>query len=162
MPGVGDVLEREEAWFLDPNLGLPGLRVDQGGPFDVVAAQVRRVAQAPAQLFLGLTETRTTRPAKNSATRLEHDLVALAIWAAARGGTRANLDQALLDDALDRVELRVRGPEGDRGHGGRWWQVSEARVALPTLPQVLAFGDAVGSLGAAYTRSVTWTCVEWV
>lgn len=162
MPGIDDVLEREEQWFLAAVPGLPPLRVVDGGPFDIVAAQVRRAAQAPAQLFLGLTDTRSTKPAKNSATRLEHDLVALAIWAAARGGAQANLDQGLLDDALERVAQRVRGPEGDRGHGGRWWQVSGLRVALPTLPQVLAFGDAVGALGAAYTRSVTWTCVEWV
>jgi hypothetical protein len=161
---VADVLEREEAWFLDATLGLPPLLASAGGPFDIVAAQVRRVAQGPRQLFLGVTESRETRPAKNSPMRLDHDVVALCLWSAVKGGARAHLDQAVFDDALSAVVARVRGPGdiGDATHGGRWWLVSDARVALPTLPQVLAFGDAVGALGAAYVRSVTWTVSEWV
>ncbi|MCA1572823.1 MAG: hypothetical protein LC798_21525 [Chloroflexi bacterium] len=156
----GDVLDREEAWYQEVHAGLPPLVADQGGPFSTVAASIRRLSQGSHQLFLAHVDT-TDRNMSHEDVRHDHQVAAVVLWAAIGGGARAHQDQARLDDAVSAVLDRIKGPAGDRGHGGRWWAVSDARAAPPLPAQLLNWSDAIAAAGAAYVVQCSYTCTEW-
>ena len=160
--GYAEALTAEEDWFTSPLVGVPPLIKEDGGPFDVCAAQVRRLSQAPRQLFLGHTRSTDGRQSKTPDHRIDHEIVALVFWSAIGAGARAHRDQAELDAAVERVLARIRGLQGDSTHGGRWWGVGEARVEPPNPATLLAFSDAAGAVGAAYQVSVRYTVVEYL
>lgn len=155
-----DALAVEEAWFTSPLVGVPVLVAEDGGPFDIVAAQVRRLSQARRQLFLGHGPTTSARGSKTGDRFVTHEVVALVFWSAPGAGGRAHEDQASLDEATERVLARVRGPVGDYTHGGRWWSVGEARVEPPNPATLLAFRDAAGAVGAGYELAVKYSVTE--
>lgn len=156
-----DALVDEEAWFLaDLSVdGIPGLTKDAGGPFDVVAAQVRRLQQKPRQLFLAHDTSRDARGSKDS-RRLDHDLMALVLWPY-RNAQAMHEDQDRLDAAVDAVLARIRGPLGDRTHGGRWWIVGDSRVEPPNPSTILTFADAMAAVGTAIEVVVRWTVTAY-
>lgn len=153
-----DALAKEEAWFASDlsAQGVPGL----SPPFDVVASQVRRLSQARRQLFLGHSRSTDGRRSKAGDHRVDHEIVALVFWAAVGAGGRAHEDQDRLDEAVERVLARVRGPAGDYTHGGRWWSVGEVRVEPPNPATLLAFRDAAGAVGAGYELAVRFSVTE--
>lgn len=157
-----DVLDTELEWFRLDLAGedLPPL-VKPEGPFVVVERDVRRLAQARTQLYL--TRGPTTQPkGSKTTTRLDHEVVALVLWAATGAGARAHQDQESLDAAVAKVVARVVGPEGDVGHDGRWFKVGPVTTQPVGLEGLLRWGDAIGAAGAAYTVAVRWTVSEFV
>lgn len=154
------VLDLEEAWFLDSSLGLPPLAAADGGPFGVVAAHVRRLSQHPRQLFIGHGPTTDLRRSKAGDRLVRHEIVVLVAWPSVGAGHRAHEDQARLDDAVDAVLARVRGPVDDIGHGGRWWGVADARVEPPNPATILAFRDAIGAMGGGYEVAIRYSVLE--
>jgi hypothetical protein len=157
-----DVLDVELEWFrLDlANDDVPPL-VKPDGPFMVLERDVRRLAQARTQLYL--TRGPTTQPrSSKTTTRLDHEVIALVLWAATGAGARAHQDQEPLDDAMAKVVARVLGPDGDVGHGGRWFKVGPVSTQPVGLEGLLRWGDAIGAAGAAYTVAVRWSVSEFV
>lgn len=159
-----DVLAREESWYLEDLLaqGVPALiQEDQGGPFQVVAANPRRLSQGRNQLWLASAESTQGKGSKSD-TRWDHDVTAIVLWSALQSTVRANEDQEDMQAAVGRVAARIAGPPGDRGHAGRWWQIGPLRVAPPSPMQLLTFGDVIGGLGAAYQVAITYRVTEWL
>jgi hypothetical protein len=156
-----DALDSEEAWFTSSVAGLPAL-LEPAGPFDVVSAGIKRLSQAPRQLFLGHGPTTDRRQSKDSDRRVDHEIVALIFWPSTVASTRADEDQEALDDAVDKVLQRVRGPaDDDSTHGGRWWHVGDARVEPPNPATILAFADVQGAVGRGYSVAVRYSVTEW-
>jgi hypothetical protein len=155
------VLDVEADWYgLDlSGVNVPPLLKDQGGPFDVVGPHVRRLAQARHQLYLTHGPAREM-PGSKDLTRLDHEVVALVLWAATGAGARAQVDAAGVDDAVDRVIRRVLGPAGDLNHGGRWFSVG-AVTAEPSNPlDALRWSDVIGAAGAAHVVVVRYSVAE--
>ncbi len=161
MPGVGDVLERETAWYLQAVPGLPVLVGDPDGPFHVVASQVRRLTQHRNQLYLGILSSVEGRGSKNGARRIDHEITALVLWGRRQSGARAHVELDALDDALERVVQRVQGTPELPKHDGRWWMVSPTTVEFPAPTTILAFADVIGAADPAHLRSVRYTVTEW-
>ncbi|HJV09472.1 MAG TPA: hypothetical protein VJ653_07315 [Acidimicrobiales bacterium] len=158
-----DALDREAEWYgLDlVDDGIPALASADGGPFDVVATHVRRLAQAGHQLYLA--HGPTTQPASSkSTTRLDHQVAALVLWAAVGAGARAHVDQASMEEAVAKVIARVIGPVGDVGHGGRWFKVGPVSTEPANVLDLLRFADVIGAAGAAHTVIVRYTVTEFV
>lgn len=155
MAGIADVLDREVDWLTAVLPGLPSLAEH----FDVIAAHVRRLAQHPRQLYVGLLATRDTSPTKNGDRRLEHDVVALTLYPALGAGARAHADRDRAEVAVAAVVDRIAV---DRTHGGRWWSISDATVAPPDPITMLAFADVLAVAGSSYAYSITWTATEHV
>lgn len=157
-----DVVDAEAEWFgADLSAqGVPALLASQGGPFHVVAAHVRRLAQARHQLYLAHGPTAQPRRSKTT-TRLDHQVVALVLWAALGAGARAHEDADDLEQAVAKVIARVLGPVGDVGHGGRWFRVGPVATEPASILDQLAFGDAIGAAGAAHTVVLRYTVTEF-
>ncbi len=162
MPDVGDALSREEAWYLAAVPGLRPLDVATGGPFDIVAANVRRIAQHPRQLFLGLLTATSVRTSKTGDLRHDYEISALVLWGhrVSGAGARAHVELGALDEALGRIVERVIAG-GDITHGGRWWRTTPPVVEFPPPATILAFADVIGAADPAHVRSVRYTCSEY-
>lgn len=157
------VLESEQAWY-ETDLtasGVPALLKAQGGPFDIVASHVRRLAQARAQLYLTHGPTTQARGAK-AGVRLDHQVIALVLYAAVGAGARAHVDQDSLEAAVGRVVARVLGPAGDVDHGGRWFRVGPVATEPVGLEGLLQWGDAIAAAGAAHVVAVRYTVSEYL
>lgn len=158
---VTDVLDLELEWFLADVEDLNPLPESAGGPFHVVEREVRRLSQARNQLYLTLGPTTTPRGSKTT-RRLDHEVIALVLWTAVGAGQRAHVDQAALGRAVDLITRRVLGPDGDIGHGGRWFRAGGLRTEPVGLDGLLRWGDAIGAAGAAYTVAIRYTVSEFV
>lgn len=161
MAGVGDVLEREEAWYRQVVPGLPVLVDAPDAPFAIVASQVRRLAQHRNQLYLGILTSTEGRGSKNGGRRIDHEVTALVLWGRRQSGARAHVELDALDDALERIVQRVQGTPELPNHDGRWWMVSSTTVEFPSPMTILAFSDVVGAADPAHLRSVRYTVTEY-
>lgn len=162
MSGYEDVLAREEAWYTADlaDRGVLPLLEAAGGPFDVVAANPRRLSQGKRQLWLAHAESVMGRGSKTD-TRWDHTITVLALWGAVQSSVRADVDEKGLDAAVQRVAERIKGPPGDRGHDGRWWGIGPVQVAPASPLLLLTYTDVLGGLGAGYTVSITYRVTEW-
>lgn len=170
MPAVADAVAREAAWFAADlsAQGIPALlKVGAGdGPFEAVAAYARRISQRSHQLYVwreGVTDRRL-----GAGTHvIEHFFVATILWSQISTAAKANIDQASLDAALDRVFARIRGG-ADRTHGGRFTAVGSAAegpgIAATYLDpfDALRPADAPGGAGAAYVVEVRFVATETI
>lgn len=158
------VLTTEAAWFAlagAPAGAMPALTVAAGGPFDIVASHTRRLAQRRHQLYLAHGTTRPARGAKDS-VRLDHEVMAVVLWAATGAGGREHIDQEALEAAVAKVVARVIGPAGDVDHGGRWFSVGRPMVEPEDPLSRLRFADAITAAGAAHTVIVRYRVSEYV
>lgn len=154
------VLAAEAEWFSRADLaGVGPLAKADGGPFDAVGAHVRRLAQAGRQLWLTHGASREVAGSK-STRRLDHEVIALVLWPATGAGARAHVDQAAAGAATQLVADRVHGPDGDVGHGGRWFRVGPVSVEPPGPLDILRYADAIGAAGAAYVIAVRYSVTE--
>lgn len=156
------LLAAEAEWFsADMSAeGLPALTKDQGGPFDIVTPHVRRLSQVRLQLYLGHGPTSQGRGSK-TLVRLDHQVLAIVLVAAAGAGTREHVDQATVESAVSKVVARVIGPPGDVGHGGRWFSVRGVTVEPASPLDRLRFTDAITAAGGAHVVVVRYTVVEY-
>lgn len=155
------LLDAEAEWFgADLSTeGLPALTKARGGPFDIVTPHVRRLAQVRAQLYLNHGTTRQGRGAKDMA-RLDHEVIAIVLMAATGAGTREHTDQEAVEVAVAAVVARVLGPEGDVGHGRRWFRVGPLSVEPASPLDRLRWSDAISAAGAAHVVPVRYTVTE--
>lgn len=156
------MLATECEWFLVDlfSQGVPHLLRADGGPFDVVTPHVRRLSQANHQLYLTHGPTREGRGAKNM-VRLDHEVVAIILWSALGAGAREQVDQANVEAAVAKVVARVLGPDGDVGHGGRWFSIGPASVEPVNPLDRLRWSDAISAAGAAHVVAVRYTVTEF-
>lgn len=135
--GYGDAVAREVAWLTADlsAFSIGPLLDDQGGPFAVIKG-FGRSAKARVQgrtLFVSrerVTEVRFDIQHKQHVHQLR-----LKIGWPIRSTTQET-DLAALDNALELLLTRVRGPFGDKTHGGRFLQVAEGDEGTSPLIQV--------------------------
>lgn len=167
-----DALTREAAWLsadLSAN-GIPPLLTGVGdgtGPFGVVAAYGRRLAQQPSQLYVCRDPyTERSMEARGQWRESMHGIVLLILWQRQTSGTQLEVDQQLLDNAVERILDRVRGLPGDHSHGGRFFSVAEdangIRVDYPDPRTLDATVDAPLAAGSAWTVLVRYTATDAV
>lgn len=158
-----DAVTAEAEWFgLDLTAdGIPPLVSADGGPFTLLAPYLRRQDQRPRQCLLTHTTSRDRRIAKDL-LHVDHEVAALVLWPNPGAALRSHEDQAALDEAVDAVVKRIRGPVGDSTHGGRWWRVGEPIVEPPDALSLLLFVDIVGTTGMGWEVSVRYTVIEEV
>lgn len=149
---TGSVEVREAAYLATSGDGLPALLTADGGPWQVVQAfdpvATRRTEQS--WIYVTCRRVADTR-ASNQRIRPQYEITLDLHWPvhqttpAIAAGEMQNLK-----NAADLVVQRIRGPVGDKTHGGRFLSVAE----VPRRVDV-AFEDASATIqGAKYVGAV--------
>jgi hypothetical protein len=120
--------EREAAWLSSTGDGLPSLPASDGGPWDVIQAW-----QPGSKLNYSLSGIYVwSRPViddRVSSQRImpRNDIQLYCLWPVKNPVVPlAETAQEALKQATILLLLRVRGPVGDKSHGGRFLSVAES------------------------------------
>jgi hypothetical protein len=130
--GSDEVETREAAWLTQVD-SLPSLLTANGGPWDVIQAFWRRTPPAQkAQIYVMSLVLDDERFA--GIRIMPHYEITLDLTWPIRQATSplAEQEQQAYKTAVDLLVQRVRGPLGDKTHGGRFLSVGEA----PRLPAI--------------------------
>lgn len=123
MADFSDAADREAAWFTDDlsSISIPPLLNNgtNGAPFKVVASGLREPSKVGQYCFIDLQRVIEHRVALQRKRQI-YSLVATCLWTRTQDRAHANIDQANFLAALELVVQRVRGPIGDKTHGGRF------------------------------------------
>lgn len=135
---ISDAVAREAAWLATTaSDGLPVLPKSAGGVWDVIQAHWpgQKVPKEKRCIFVTLRRNLDARP-NNHRVRQQHTF-ALKIWWSLKTGTAggAEAEQAACESAVQALIGRVRGPFGDKTHGGAFQSAGEvpARAGWPTV-----------------------------
>jgi hypothetical protein len=165
-----DALTRERAWLVEDlaGHGIPPLLTgvgDNTGPFGIVAAYGRRLAQQAHQLYV-CRDPYTERAIDRAGVWREgmHGIALMILWARQTAGTQLETDQQALDDAVERVLTRVRGLPADKSHGGRFLAVGDdvagIGVEYPDPRTIDTTADAPFGAGSAWTVLVRYVATD--
>lgn len=130
---TGDAVQREADWLATFGDGLPALLAVNGGPWDIIQAYWRRTPPSEKTGIYVLRTAFSDERVANIRIRDTYDFSLKLIWpvrAVAEG--LAEQEQQNLDDAVDLLIQRIRGPLGDKTHGGRFLSAGE----VPRMPGV--------------------------
>jgi hypothetical protein len=123
---TADVVARETAWLQAAGDSLPALLTANSGPWQVVQAYWPRTPHAN-QRGIYVVRARLLDPRVSSQRiRPRYQLTLKCVWPVV--ATSAGLlesEQQNLDSALDPLMQRIRGPVGDKSHGGRFLSAGE-------------------------------------
>lgn len=145
MQPPGTAVVREAAWLKEavPPLG-----------FDSIDAHHRRTSGNKRTLKVSRLRTVDQRIATGR-TRATHTLVLLAVWPTTARDGASDQDQDAFDAALDRLIGHLRGPLGDKTHGGRFLSACEEPNDSITVD--LTDPDLQQRDGKALTARITFT-----
>ena len=132
---TADAAAREAAWLQASGDSLPALLTAGYGPWDVVQAYWPGAHLAANQHGI-YVDARTVADLRvsNQRIRPQYAFTLTLIWPVkAQGATAgssgtariAETEQQNLDNAKDLIIQRIRGPLGDKSHGGRFLSVAE-------------------------------------
>jgi hypothetical protein len=140
---TGTAVARETAWLNTIGDGLPALPASAGGPWQIIQGYWPRT---PATNKTGIYVRRATladNRASNQRIRPRYDMLLVLVWPVIVTGTALlETAQADLDAATDLLVQRIRGPLGDKTHGGRFLSAGE----VPRVVQV-QFDDPEMTMG---------------
>lgn len=124
--GLSSVETREAAWLTASGDGLPALLTANGGPWDVIQAfWPRTPATQKTQLYVTSLDADDVRAA-NIRIRPRYQITLEFHWPVrATTAGIAETEQQNLKQALDLLVQRVRGPVGDKTHGGAFLSAGE-------------------------------------
>jgi hypothetical protein len=133
--GTGTAAAREAAWLCVTGDGLPSLLSEDGGPWDVIQAYWpgAHFAKDKHGIYVDARPVDDLR-VSNQRVRPRYTLVLSLTWSIkAQGATAgtsgkaqiAETEQQNLDNAAALLIERIRGPLGDKSHGGRFLSVGE-------------------------------------
>jgi hypothetical protein len=153
-PAWDTAVTAEAAWFTsDPPTGWvgtapPPLQAANGGAFDTVQAFRPLICPAGKHLFIyrdyGAPQAETVGE-MGEGRYWDHRLVAHLVWSFTEStGAGEDMEQHL-ETAIAAVLARIRGPVGDRSHGGAFTDVADVR----NEPEVRYVGDPYDQLEAA-------------
>jgi hypothetical protein len=144
------VESREAAWLSQTGDSLPSLLAANGGPFELIDA-FDPVAARPKMkntLYVMALHASDQR-VSNQRIRPQYEITLDINWPARKPGTPlAETAMQDMKNAVDLVLQRVRGPVGDKTHGGRFLSVAEvpamASVAYSDPSVTISAGSYVG------------------
>ena len=123
---TSDAVARECAWLTTAGDTLPALPSSAGGPFQVLQAYWPRT---PAMNQTGLYVLRPVLSdvrASSQRIRPHYEMTLRCVWPVITAGVPLlETAQRDLDNALDLLFQRIRGPVGDKSHGGRFLSAGE-------------------------------------
>lgn len=124
---MGDACQREAAWLQTTGDSLPSLLAADGGRWDVIqafwpGAKTPRDKRGIYVTFGRIVDQRVS----SMRVRDQYQFRLKLVWALKTAGTSAaETEQANFALALSDLTGRVRGPFGDKTHGGRFLSVGE-------------------------------------
>lgn len=133
MDGIATACQREAAWLATTaDDGLPVLPASAGGPWDVVQAfwPGQRTATQKRGIYVCFQHNSDARP--NAArVRQQHTFALKLTWPVKTGTSPiAETEQANFAEAIEALIERIRGPFGDKTHGGQFESVGEVPPGL--------------------------------
>ena len=145
---LADSLDREIAWLTTVDT-LPSLLVTNGGMFDLVQAYIRRGTPSKRSLYL-VTATATVDPINSQREQNTYQFIAHIRWPISSPTGQIEDDQRDLAAAVRDTVKRIRGPLGDKTHGGRFLTAGEAghpavRVEFDPVDTAIKAGDAMSA-----------------
>jgi hypothetical protein len=154
---TADAVAREVAWLQTYGDGLPALLTADGGPWDNVQGYWARTPATQQTTIYVLRSSLSDERVANIRIRPAYDFTLKLVWPIRQTTTGiAEGEQQALDNAVDLLLQRVRGPLLDKTHGGRFLSVGE----VPRMPGVHVLFedpevtiDAVKSLRATVSYS---------
>jgi hypothetical protein len=156
---TADAVAREAGWLATSTDALPAL-LAPAGPFEVVqgywpAAKLRTKATG---LYVEARATDDNR-ASNQRIRPQYQFTLRIIWPVrATTPPIAETEQQNLDNAIDLVLQRIRGPVGDKTHGGAFLSVAENPRTV-----TVSRGDPAVTIpeDGALTCLITYRCDDY-
>jgi hypothetical protein len=118
---------REAAWLATSGDGLPALLTTAGGPWEVVQAfdPVARRRHQATTIYVKSLRTSDQR-VSSQRIRSQYEIMLELNWPVRTTEPPiAETEMQNLKNAVDLVLQRVRGPVGDKSHGGRFLSVAE-------------------------------------
>jgi hypothetical protein len=124
--GISVVEVNEAAWLSIGNDSLPALLTADGGPWDVIQAfWTRTPATQKTQIYVMSLEMDDQRSA-NIRTMPHYQITLEFHWPLRQTASPlAEQEQQALKNALDLLVQRIRGPVGDKTHGGAFLSAGE-------------------------------------
>lgn len=125
--GFADALQREADWFSSVVPGMPPMAVDQGGPWDLIVPYGRAKGTVPEgrkTLYVARESAADGRIAIQQRTHAYMIILTLS-WPVRSKGSQPEDDMAALDQAIEDLLTRIRGPFMDHTHGARFLSVAE-------------------------------------
>jgi len=122
---TSDAVTREAAWLAQSYDSLPALLKSAGGPWDVV--QAYWPADWRASELSGIYVTRARVDDDHPSAwryRPRHTFRLKLIWPVTADAS-VEAEQQNFDNAVGDLLTRIRGPQGDKTHGGRFLSVAE-------------------------------------
>lgn len=135
MSGYADCVDREAAWFTSDTLPsfpdappLSAATTPTPGPFELIQGYLPQVMDGPQRALYIYTAGRAR--SERISTGLggqAYPFVAYIRWpfTAGVGDGLLEGEMAALNTAVDLVLTRIRGPQGDKTHGGAFLSVAE-------------------------------------
>ena len=137
---TSDAVAREAAWLARSGDGIPALLKSDGGLWDVVQAYWPgdRLASEMSGIYVTRSQLDDDHPSVWR-YRPRHIFRLKLVWPVNTAASPpAETEQQTFDDAIGDLLRRIRGPLGDKTHGGRFLSVAE----VPTEKSVtVAFDD---------------------
>lgn len=138
---TGNAVAREAAWLSVGNDELPALLTTAGGPWQVVQAYWpgTRIATQRTAIYVQRSDIADVR-ANSQRIRPAYSFMLKLVWPVKSStAPLAETEAQSLDNAVDLLLQRIRGPLGDKTHGGRFLSAGET----PTRPAmvVVRFDD---------------------
>lgn len=131
--GTQSVETREAAWLQVATDSLPVLPSANGGPWDIIQAFWNRTpATQKTQIYVWSSSVEDER-AMNVRIRPHYEITLLCHWPVRQtAAPLAETEQQAFKNAVDLLIQRIRGPLGDKTHGGAFLSAGE----VPRSPGV--------------------------
>jgi hypothetical protein len=151
--GTAGAVAREVAWLTTSGDGLPALLTADGGPWQNIQAYWPRTPATQQTSVYVLRSSWSDDRASNARIRPTYEFTLKLVWPIRRSvAPLAEGEQQALDNAIDLLIQRIRGPMFDKTHGGAFLSVGEA----PRSPGVrITFDDPEVTIDAAKTLRAT-------
>lgn len=123
---TADAVSRETAWLCRSGDGLPALLTAAGGPWDNIQSYCARTPATQQNTIYVLRSSWSDDRASNQRIRPTYEFTLKLVWPIRQTASPiAEGEQQNLDDAIDLLIQRIRGPINDKSHGGAFLSVGE-------------------------------------
>jgi hypothetical protein len=134
---TSDAVAREVAWLTAVD-SLPSLLTANGGPWDNIQGYWARTPATQQTTIYVLRSSFTDDRAANIRIRPTYEFSLKLVWPIRQTTTGiAEGEQQALDNAVDLLIQRIRGPVNDKSHGSRFLSAGE----VPRMPGVHVLFD---------------------
>ena len=124
--GISTVETREAAWLTTSTDSLPSLLAVNGGPWDVIQAFWTRTPITQQTQCYVMSLAISDERVANIRIRPTYEFTLELHWPVVMTGTPlAEAEQQAFKNAIDLLIQRIRGPLGDKTHGGAFRQRGE-------------------------------------